>query len=162
MCMHLWLYCRAGCVSCCAGKRTPALRTEHCGRTCAWSAGSSACLRLNEMRYTSRRAATRPLSNTALTGSTCSAMTAHWWGHKDKITKKDNTIPSAHKLIYWYNLRKNLFFLLPDTRFVTRYRMNGLEFNKSERQGLEDKYSLIFSSGCLCAVYVFFYCVYGV
>lgn len=40
--------------------------------------------------------------------------------------------------------------------------MKGLEINKSERQGLEDKYGLIFSSGCLCGVYVFFYCIYGV
>lgn len=142
ICVCLWLCRRAGCVSCCAGRRTPAPRTGHCGRTSAWSAASSACLRRNETPYTSRRAAARQLSSTAPTGSTCSATTAHWWGHQGKIAGEDNTITSAHKQIYWYldiAWGKIHFLLLLDTRFVTRYRMNGLEFNKSTLRELDDK-----------------------
>lgn len=142
VCVCFWLCRRAGCVSCCAGRRTPAPRTEHCGRTSAWSAVFSACLRRNETPYTSRRAATRQHSSTAPTGSACSAMTAHWWGREDTIAEKDNTITSAHKQIYWYldiAWGKIHFLLLLDTRFVTRYRMNGLEFHKSAPQELKDK-----------------------
>lgn len=71
--------CRAGCVSCCVGRRIPVQRTGPCGRTCAWSAGSSACHRPNETPSMSRRAATRLHSSTALTDSHCSATTTHWW-----------------------------------------------------------------------------------
>lgn len=52
---------RAGCVSSCAGRRTRALRTARCGRTCAPSGGSWGCLRATATRSTRRS----PDSNTA-------------------------------------------------------------------------------------------------
>lgn len=68
--IHLCLLFRAGCASYFGGRRTPALRTALCGRTCAPSGGSWRCRRPTEILRT-RRSPDTIIARGCTPSSTC-------------------------------------------------------------------------------------------